>query len=137
MIFKKILINNQERSTYCRRTDRPNVYISENQVKCGTNLQIEKNCVIDSKCSIGNNCEFINCYIGSNCTIGDNVKISNCIIWPNTQIGNNSRLNADFLGFNVKIGNNVSLCENCLIAGECHVKDGSVFTDRGSYIERK
>jgi len=100
----------------------------------GKNLKIENNVLIDSNCSIGDDCELVNCLIGANCKLGNGVKLSNCIIWPGTNLGAHTVLNAALLGSNVKIGSNCSFCENCLFANDCHVKDGTQLNKRGVYI---
>ena len=129
-----LILDEEERATYRRLPDRVNVYISKEQVKLGADLAIERNCLISAQCEIGKGCVLVNCFIGKNCRIGDNVKLANCVVWPHTQIGSDSTLNAAFLGFNVRIGKQCSLCENCLFASECHVKDKSLITERGIYF---
>jgi translation initiation factor eIF-2B subunit epsilon len=128
-----LVLSKQERAGYDRIADKINVYINKNLVKFGTNVSIERNCFIESGCQYGDNCELINCYIGANVLIGNNVKLTNCIIFPNCHIGNDSNLNCVLLGYNVKIGNNCKICENCLFASDCHVKDNTNITQRGLF----
>ena len=135
-LIKRIdfLLNAQERSYYSRVIDKCNSYVSKKFHSLGKNLKIENNVLIDSNCSIGDDCELVNCLIGANCKLGNGVKLSNCIIWPGTNLGAHTVLNAALLGSNVKIGSDCSFCENCLFANDCHVKDGTQLNKRGVYI---
>lgn len=132
-----LVLDVYERAAYTRLPDHTNVCINYSQTKIGSNVQFKRNCVVDAGCTIGNDCQLVNCYVGANCRLGNGVKLSNCIVWANTWIGDNSTLNGSLLGFNVRIGNDCSVCENCLFASDCHVKNNSKLTERGVFVVRK
>lgn len=104
-------------------------WIGENTTK-GYNLAFDNKVLIGKNCNIGNNISFKN-----NVTIGDNSNIASgstlngCVIWENTTIEEDCTLNNCIIGSNVRIGRNTTIKNNVIIANNCNIAKDSILKE--------